>query len=261
MISAPVGAPRSGEASIGPVGSAQYDGLADAYDAFVQTGSAYYAVVANALGRLLGAGDGRCLDLGCGGGHLLDVTLGLGWSVVGVDASADQLRVARRRHPAGDFVHANAAALPFPDDSFDAAYSAFTHTDFDDFAGAVAEVRRVLRPEARFVYVGNHPCFVGATQEHVATGLPRLHPGYRRAGRWRAADAPGATPGGWRELLGSFVHLPLGPFLAAFAGLTLLAAEELDDGFEYPKTIALALAKPRAPESEVGTGSESRSRS
>jgi hypothetical protein len=40
------------------------------------------------------------------------------------------------------------------------------------------------------------------------------------------------------------VHLPLGLFLAAFAGLTLLAAEELDDGFEYPKTVALAFAKP-----------------
>lgn len=41
------------------------------------------------------------------------------------------------------------------------------------------------------------------------------------------------------------MHLPLGPFLTAFSGLTLLAAEEHDDGFEYPKTVALAFAKPR----------------
>jgi hypothetical protein len=104
----------------------------------------------------------------------------------------------------------------------------------------------VLREGAPFVYVGNHPCFVGATQEHVATGVPILHPGYRRAGRRDAADAPGATPNGWRRRLGSFVHLPLGPFLAAFAGFTLEHAEELDDGWDYPKTLALAFRKPRS---------------
>jgi hypothetical protein len=38
--------------------------------------------------------------------------------------------------------------------------------------------------------------------------------------------------------------VPLGAFLTAFAGLTLVAAEELDDGFEYPKTVALAFTKP-----------------
>jgi hypothetical protein len=36
----------------------------------------------------------------------------------------------------------------------------------------------------------------------------------------------------------------LAAFLAAFAGLTLVAAEEPDDGFEYPKTIALAWTRP-----------------
>jgi ubiquinone/menaquinone biosynthesis C-methylase UbiE len=73
--------------------------------------------------------------------------------------------------------------MPFASGSFDAAFSAFTHTDLDDFAGAVRETRRVLRSGARFVYLGHHPCFVGATQEHVESGLPRLHPGYRRVRR------------------------------------------------------------------------------
>jgi SAM-dependent methyltransferase len=223
--------------------TARYDGLADEYDAFVDSTSPYYRAAEDALRRLLGSSDGRCLDLGCGGGHFFATPLALGWTVVGVDVSEDQLRIARSRRPEVELVRADATALPFADESFDAAYSTFTHTDLDDFAGAVSEVRRVLRRGGRFVYVGNHPCFVGATQEHVETGLPRLHPGYRRAGRWNAAEAPGATPSGWRERLGSFVHLPLANFLSAFAGLTLEAVEELDDGFEYPKTIALALRK------------------
>jgi SAM-dependent methyltransferase len=226
------------------VGEAHYDGLAEEYDAFMDVHSTYYRVAVDALRRLLGAGPGRCLDLGCGGGHFIPVVLELGWDVVGADLSTDQLRVARARLPAVQLVEADAAALPFGDASFDAAYSTFTHSDLDDFAAAVGEVRRVLRTGSRFVYVGNHPCFVGATQEHVETGPPRLHPGYRRAGRWEAAGAPGTTPSGWRARLGSFVHVPLAEFMSAFAGFTLLAFDELDDGFEYPKTVAVALQKP-----------------
>jgi hypothetical protein len=41
-----------------------------------------------------------------------------------------------------------------------------------------------------------------------------------------------------------FVHLPLADFLTCFAGFTVEVVEELDDGYEYPKTIALALRKP-----------------
>jgi SAM-dependent methyltransferase len=228
--------------------SARYDGLADEYDAFMDVTSTYHAAAENALRRLLGPGRGRCLDLACGGGHFFRVPLALGWEVTGVDLSQDQLRVARARHPEVELVRADASALPFPDEVFDAAYSTFTHTDLDDFASAVAEARRVLRSGGRCVYVGNHPCFVGPTQEHTESGCPRLHLGYRRAGRWRSAEAPGTTPEGWRERLGSFVHLPLGDFLSAFAGLTLVAAEELADGYEYPKTVALAFTKPlRAP--------------
>lgn len=223
---------------------ARYDGLADEYDRFADDHSPYYLVADEALRRLLGRGPERCLDLGCGGGRFLPTLLDLGWTAVGVDESTDQLRIASRRLPDVELVRADAAELPFPDSSFDAAVSLFTHTDFDDFRGAIAEGRRVLRPGGRLVYVGNHPCFVGPAQEHVGTGLPRLHPGYRRGGRWNAADAIGATPGGWRERLGSFVHLPLGPFLTSFAGLTLERVDELADGSEYPKTIGLALTKP-----------------
>jgi SAM-dependent methyltransferase len=224
--------------------SAHYDGLADAYDAFLDEHSPYYRTAAATLQRLLGSGSGRCLDIGCGSGHFLRVPVDLGWEVVGVDESEDQLRLARERFPDVEFVRADATTLPFGDGAFGAALSTFTHTDFDDFAGAMRETRRVLRAGGRLVYIGNHPCFVGATQEHLATGVPTLHPGYRRAGRWNAAEAPGAGAEGWRARLGSFVHVPLQDFLNAFSGFVLERFEELDDGWEYPKTVALALRKP-----------------
>jgi SAM-dependent methyltransferase len=245
VISAsPREAPRCIEASIGGVEEARYDGLAEAYNAFLDVNEPYYRASRDALRRLLGRGEGSCLDLGCGGAQFVPTLQELGWTPIGVDESTDQLRIAGERFPDVEFVHADAAAIPFGDASFDAAISTFTHTDFEGFDGAVREILRVLKPSAPFVYVGNHPCFVGASQEHLDTGLPKLHPGYRRAGPWSADDAPGAGAHGWRARLGTFIHLPLGQFLSSFRGFELAAAEELEDGWEYPKTIAISLRKP-----------------
>ena len=223
---------------------ARYDGLANDYETFQQHQAAYYALAESTLRELLGLGPGRCLDLGCGTGRFLRTLLELGWTAVGVDVSDDQLRIAREQVPSAELMRCDAGALPFEDESFDASISMFTHTDLDDFGGAIREARRVLRSGARFVYVGNHPCFVGPTQEHLDTGVPLLHPGYRRSGRWSTSDAPGATPGGWRMRLGSFVHLPLSDFMTDFAGWEIVELRELDDGWEYPKTLALAVSKP-----------------
>src|SRR5215218_7649673 len=74
--------------------SPRYDGVADWYDQRVAWST---AAAAPLIARLAGQGSGWCLDVGCGAGvHLAALAEG-GWSVVGVDASADQLRVARRR--------------------------------------------------------------------------------------------------------------------------------------------------------------------
>lgn len=221
-----------------------YDGLADEYEAFRNVQREYYRPAEETLCRLLGSGRGRCVDVGCGAGHFLGIVRALGWHVVGVDQSADQLRLARSREPEAELIVAEASALPFDDASFDAGYSTFTHTDVDDFRGALAETVRVLKPGARFVYVGNHPCFVGGSQERGEGGIPILHAGYRTRGRVDSSTVPGTTPGGWRERLGSFVHVPLEDFLNAFAGLTLERCEELEHGDEYPTAIALAFTKP-----------------
>jgi SAM-dependent methyltransferase len=220
--------------------TARYDGLAEWYDAFIHSVD-LTAVELDSLERLLGEGPGRCLDLGCGTGIALPVLSRLGWSIVGVDVSTDQLAVARARADeiGAELLEADASRLPFGDASFDAVASILTHTDFEDASAAFAEVARVLRPGGRLVYVGIHPCFVSPTVERRVGEPHLLHPGYRRRGWWH--DAPGFRLGrnGVRGRVG-VNHLPLADFLNAIldAGLRLDRVEEPGED-DYPLLLGL----------------------
>ncbi len=236
MFSAPGGAPRSSEASIGRMTrEARYDDVAGWYDETLATselGLAGRAVVQ----RLLGSGPGRLLDVGCGGGSHMLAFAEAGWTVSGVDLSEAQLRLARER--GCDVVRGAAEELPFENGTFDAGVSMWTHTDVDDFAAVLREVRRVLRPGGIFVYLGVHPCFVGPHSEFVAgEGVPKLYPGYRRAGRYE--HGPGISPAGLRAKVGA-VHVTLGSFVQAFldAGLELERFEEPGER-DYPVPVVV----------------------
>jgi SAM-dependent methyltransferase len=188
------------------------------------------------LGRMLGRGRGRCLDIGCGTGVAISELVRLGWTVTGVDLSDEML--SRARGCGAEVYRASGEALPFDDSSFDAAVSIWTHTDVDDFPAVLREARRVLRPDAPFVYVGAHPCFVGPHSRFIAAeGVPTLHPGYRRTERYD--DGPAINPAGLRARVGA-THLPLGLFLQSFldAGFDIHAFEELGQR-EYPYSVAL----------------------
>lgn len=214
---------------------ARYDGLAEWYEEFRPAPSEHEL---DALERLLGPGAGRCLDLGCGTGVATAAVGALGWSVVGVDISADLLGSARARGL--EVVEAPAEALPFADGSFDAAVSFWTHTDIDDFPTAVAEVVRVLRPESPFVYMGVHPCFVGPHSLFLeAQGVPELSIGYRATGRYDGSAFGVENPNGVRIRVGA-VHLTLADFFGAFtdAGFRLERIEELGER-DYPHVLAL----------------------
>lgn len=193
---------------------ARYDGIAEWYD--VEFLGSVDDPGADALLRLLGPPRGKLLDVGCGTGAKTLALRDRGWDVTG--------------------------ALPFADASFDAAVSLWTHTDVDDFSTAVREVARVLRPGARFVYVGGHPCFIGPHSRFIhADGAPELHRGYLDEARY-GLEAPGVgAPDGLRAKVGA-VHLTLASFLHAFldAGLALERFEELAlEGRPYPFTVAL----------------------
>jgi SAM-dependent methyltransferase len=214
---------------------ARYDGVAEWYEREFVASELYDANREIVL-RLLGAGTGRLIDVGCGGAAHAAAYAKAGWHVTGVDNSEEQLRFARDRGV--DVVRADAAALPFDDATFDAAVSTWLHTDVDDFAAVLKEIARVLRADRPFVYAGAHPCFVGPHSRFVrAEGVPELHPGYYRTEYY--TEGPGISAAGLRAKVGA-THLPLGRFLQGFldAGFRLEQFEEPERG-EYPYMIAL----------------------
>jgi SAM-dependent methyltransferase len=211
--------------------------VADWYDEHVAWSTAAAAPV---VARLAGRGSGWCLDVGCGTGVHLTALAELGWSVVGVDASADQLRVAwRRARPVvAGLVQADAARVPVRAGSCPLVVSAFTHTDVEDFANLAREARRVLEADGRFIYLGLHPCFAGPFAEPTrADGARVVHPGYARPG-WQTGG-PGSVAGGLTSRVG-FRHLPIARVLndVLEAGLRVCHVEEAGTT-ELPEWLAL----------------------
>jgi ubiquinone/menaquinone biosynthesis C-methylase UbiE len=85
----------------------------------------------------------RTLDVGCGEGRVGAELVARGYDVVGVDSSPRMVELASERHEA---VHADAAALPFADASFDLVVAFMSLFNMDDIDGAITEASRVLRP-------------------------------------------------------------------------------------------------------------------
>lgn len=158
--------------------TARYDGLADWYDARYVAGAEPHQP---GLLELVGPGSGPCLDIGCGTGRNFETIRASGRSVVGLDFSADQLRLARTRTD-GPLMVADAAVLPFADASFDTAMVMWISTDVDDFTKVVQEATRVLRPDGVLVVYGVHPCFNGPHVLWNEDGSRLVHPSYRQGG-------------------------------------------------------------------------------
>ena len=94
----------------------------------------------------------RVLDVACGTGALTEAVcerVGPEGSVVGLDANAQMLEVARRKQLDVEWREGRAETLPFANASFDAVVSQFGLMFFDDRVQALREMMRVLRPGGR----------------------------------------------------------------------------------------------------------------
>ncbi len=103
-----------------------------------------------ALSRLEAAPGQRILEVGSGLSSLLLLLRQVApvWAVA-VDVDVARLAGARRCGDAGPAVAADAAALPFRAQAFDAALACEVLEHLADDAGALAELRRAVRPAGR----------------------------------------------------------------------------------------------------------------
>ncbi|MDP6620356.1 MAG: class I SAM-dependent methyltransferase, partial [Nitrospinota bacterium] len=108
--------------------------------------SPYHRLIDELEGELLReyVQDADVLEVGCGTGRLLDVARGPAQNVAGVDISRKMLASAvQRGHRA---FQASAEHLPFPDETFDVAFSFKVLSHVPDLGRALSEMTRVVRP-------------------------------------------------------------------------------------------------------------------
>ncbi|MGI8879028.1 MAG: class I SAM-dependent methyltransferase [Jatrophihabitans sp.] len=194
-------ADRVGHEPVGPVQSARanrrwWDCDADAYHVqhgdllgvadFVWCPENLREQDAGLLGPIDSLRGERALEVGCGSAMCSRWLIAHGVRSVGLDVSAGMLRhaVAGARQTELDvpLVQADAQCLPFQDDSFDLAYTAFGAVPFvADSAGVMREVARVLRPGARWVFATAHPLRWIFADDPTAAGLVAQSPYFDRS--------------------------------------------------------------------------------
>jgi SAM-dependent methyltransferase len=128
-----------------------YDEIAPCYDTD-RFGNAYGRFIdaqeRRVLDRLLNGKEESVLDLACGSGRLLK------YATIGLDASAEMIKLAKEKFPDKTLLHAEAHAIPLGDASVDTVISFhfFMHLDRPAIENILKEVHRVLRDGGRFIF-------------------------------------------------------------------------------------------------------------
>jgi len=121
---------------------------------------------------LLPPPQGRVLDVGCGEGRLPRDLTSWGYQAAGVDASPTLIAAAREADPVGDYRVADAAELPFANDTFAVVTAFMSLQDIDRYAQAISEAARVLVPGGYMCVAVTHPMQTAGEFESRATDAP-----------------------------------------------------------------------------------------
>jgi demethylmenaquinone methyltransferase/2-methoxy-6-polyprenyl-1,4-benzoquinol methylase len=147
---------------------AMFDRIAGVYDTMnsVMTAGMHHRWRRRAIDLARVGPDSKVLDVATGTGDLAIEAAARGAQVVGSDFSEGMLALARKKAdqpragsraaalPAGasiTFEQADALALPYPDNTFDAATVGFGARNFSDLQQGLREMTRVVRPGGRVV--------------------------------------------------------------------------------------------------------------
>ena len=130
--------------------------------------------------RLIGAAEGRVLEVGIGSGLNLPFYRPPVREVLALEPAAKLVTMARRASRATSmpvsFLEASAEAIPLHDHCVDTIVTTWTMCSIPQAAAALADMRRVLRPGGKLLFV-EHGL---APDEGVRRWQDRLTPAWRR---------------------------------------------------------------------------------
>jgi ubiquinone/menaquinone biosynthesis C-methylase UbiE len=130
--------------------------------------------------RVIGAAEGSVLEIGIGSGLNLPLYGSTVRAVIALEPSAELLRMARRRAASAivpvEFLEGSAETLPLDDGSVDTVVTTWTLCTIPDAPRALAEMRRVLKPDGALLFVEHGR----APEPGVARRQDRLDPLWSR---------------------------------------------------------------------------------
>jgi ubiquinone/menaquinone biosynthesis C-methylase UbiE len=132
--------------------------------------------------RVVPAAEGRVLEIGIGSGLNLPFYSRNVTRVIGLEPSPRLLAIARRVERTGngsvEFIEGSAEAIPLKDASVDTVVTTWTLCSIPDLLRALRDMRRVLRPGGRLLFV-EHGL---APDPNVIWWQDRLTPVWKRLG-------------------------------------------------------------------------------
>ena len=151
------GTPAASDARSGtlpePQVRAMFDRIAGVYDLMnsVMTAGLHHRWRERAVDLARVGPSSRALDVATGTGDLAIELASRGGDVVGSDFSEGMLARARTKAPGLTWEQADAMALPYADNEFDAVTVGFGARNFGDLAQGLREMVRVVKPGGRVV--------------------------------------------------------------------------------------------------------------
>jgi SAM-dependent methyltransferase len=185
------------------------------------------------------AGARRVLDVGTGEGQVARLAVeqpGVEL-VVGVDPTAAQVVVAHERGGGVHYGRSGAAALPFPDATFDAVVACLVFEHIRDVDEAIAEVARVLEPGGRFLFFLNHPLLQTPGSGWIDDQIIEPPEQYWRIGPYLVEDE--SLEEVEKDVFIPFIHRPLSRYVNALIDNGLLL-HRMDEPAPPPGFIARA---------------------
>jgi len=171
------------------------------------------------------AGAKSRLDIGAGEGQLSRVAVRAGVrTAVALEPVVEQVRAGIKREGGVTFVRGMATDLPFASETFDAVLACLVFEHIDRTAQAIAEVARVLRPGARFLFLMNHPLLQTPGSGFVDDTI--LDEQYWRVGPYLVEDKTYEEVD--RGVFLPFVHRPLSTYVNAMADVGLYVTRMIE---------------------------------